>query len=90
MTLPATTEPSTPAFSAIWRSDWSALRTMAMPVGLVEVDAGEARELLGGLHEGHAAADDNAFLHGRAGRVQRVVDAVLAFLRLTSEARRRG
>jgi len=31
-TLPATTEPSTPAFSAICRSgDWSALRMIAMP-----------------------------------------------------------
>jgi hypothetical protein len=32
MILPATTDPSTPAFSAIWRRGaWSALRTIAMP-----------------------------------------------------------
>jgi hypothetical protein len=42
----------------------------------------EAGELLGGLHQRHAAADDDAFLNRGAGRVQRVVDAVLALLHL--------
>src|SRR5690606_6397051 len=49
---------------------------------LVAVGALDAVERLGGLHEGHAAAHDDAFLNGRAGRVQRVIDAVLALLHL--------
>src|SRR6202000_1805519 len=40
----------------------------------------EAVENLRGLQQGDAAAGDDAFFHGRAGRVQGVVDAVLLFL----------
>jgi hypothetical protein len=49
---------------------------------LVGVGAGQAFERLGAMHQRHAAADDDAFLHRGAGGVQRVVDAVLALLHL--------
>ena len=49
---------------------------------LIGVLAGQALKRLGALDESDTAAHDNAFLNGRAGRVQRVVDAVLALLHL--------
>src|SRR5690606_23502480 len=48
--------------------------------GLVIVLAGQTVESLGGVEQRGAAARNDAFFHGRTGRVQRVVDAVLALL----------
>ena len=45
---------------------------------LVVVLAGQTFEGLRALNQGHTAADDDAFLDGCAGRVQSVVDTVLA------------
>ena len=50
--------------------------------GLVVVDALEALERLGGVEQRGAAARDDAFLDRGAGRVERVVDAILALLDL--------
>ena len=50
--------------------------------GLVVVDALEAVERLGGVEQRGAAARNNAFLDRGAGRMERVVDAVLALLHL--------
>ena len=50
--------------------------------GLVVVDALEALERLGRVEQRGAAAGDDAFLDRGAGRVERVVDAVLALLDL--------
>ena len=49
-----------------------------MPASWSAVVAFQPVELLAGLHQRHAAADDDAFLHRGTGRVQRVIDAVLA------------
>jgi hypothetical protein len=48
--------------------------------GLVVVGALHAFERLGGIEQRGAAARNDAFFHRSAGRVQRVVDAVLALL----------
>ena len=50
--------------------------------GLVVIGALEALERLGGVEQRDAAAGDDAFLDRGAGRVERVVDAVLALLHL--------
>ena len=50
--------------------------------GLVVVGALEAFERLGRVEQRGAAAGDDAFLDRGAGRVERVVDAVLALLDL--------
>ena len=50
--------------------------------GLVLVDALQAVERLGRVQQRRTAAGDDAFFDGCAGRVQRVVDAVLALLDL--------
>ena len=46
-------------------------------------------ERLGGVEQRDAAAGDDAFLDRGAGRVHRVVDAILALLHLDLGARRR-
>ena len=78
-----TTEPSKPAFSAIWRSgSSSARRTIFAPVfsssivERVEVDGVDR------LEQRDAAARHDALLEGRAGGLQRVLDAVLLLLHL--------
>src|SRR3546814_668979 len=48
--------------------------------GLVFVDAGQAFERLGRIEKRRTAAGDDAFFDRGAGRVEGVVDAVLAFL----------
>src|SRR5207253_6296334 len=50
--------------------------------GLVVVDALQALEGAGGVEESGTAAGNDAFLDRGAGRVERVVDAVLALLDL--------
>src|SRR5690606_11924745 len=50
--------------------------------GLVVILASEAVERLGRIEQGGAAARYDAFLDRGAGRVERVVDTVLAFLHL--------
>src|SRR5690606_969883 len=50
--------------------------------GLVVVRAFEASERLGRVEQRSTATGDDAFLDRGAGRVERVVDAVLAFLDL--------
>ena len=50
--------------------------------GLVVIGAVQALERLGGVEQSDAAARDDAFLDRGAGRVERVVDAVLALLDL--------
>ena len=50
--------------------------------GLVVIAAGQAVERPGGVEQSDAAARDDAFLDRGAGRVERVVDAVLALLDL--------
>ena len=50
--------------------------------GLVVIGALHALERLGGVEESDAAAGNDAFLDRGAGRVERVVDAVLALLDL--------
>ncbi len=50
--------------------------------GLVFVGAGDAFEHLRRVQQRRTTAGDDALFDGRAGRVQRVVDAVLALLHL--------
>src|ERR1700730_13396746 len=47
---------------------------------LVVVLGAQALELLGGAQQGDAAARDDAFFHGRTGRMHRVINAILALL----------
>ena len=49
---------------------WSSLSTLSL------------LQRLDGVEQGHAAAGDDAFLDRGAGRMHRVVDAILAFLDL--------
>ena len=53
-------------------------RTMSMPAFWSAFATVKPSSTLPGLDQGHAAADDDAFLNGRTGRVQRVINAVLA------------
>ena len=77
-----TTEPSRPAFSAIWRSGSSSARR-TMRAGLLVVDAdGVEVDRVDGLQQRDAAAGHDALLERRAGRLQRVLDAVLLLLHL--------
>jgi hypothetical protein len=77
--LPTTIEPSTPAFSAIWRTGaCSARRTMLMPAFWSSLSP--LSLLSAEAQQGDAAAGDDAFFNGSAGGVQRVVNAVLLFL----------
>src|SRR3546814_20304804 len=48
--------------------------------GVVIIRTLHAIKSLGGIEKRRAAAGDDAFFNGRTGGVQRVVDAVLAFL----------
>src|SRR6202011_3426765 len=52
-----------------------------LDAGLLVVVRGlDALELLGSAEQGDAAARYDAFFHGRAGRMHRVINAILAFL----------
>ena len=55
---------------------------MVMPTFWSSFSTLRPLERLDGAQQRHAAARDDAFLDGRAGRVKRVVDAVLALLDL--------
>src|SRR6478736_1941919 len=82
-TLPTTIEPSTPAFSAIWRiGASSALSTMLMPAWMSSLSPTEGANRRLGAQQGDAAARHDALLDGRLGCVHRVVDAVLLLLDL--------
>ena len=82
-TLPATTAPSTPAFSAIWRSGCWMARAYDPNSGiLVGVFAVETGQDLAGMDQGGTATGHDTFLYGGAGGVQGVIDAVLALLHL--------
>src|SRR5690606_24637496 len=50
--------------------------------GLVLIAAGNAGERAGGIEQSGTAAGDDAFFNGRTGRVQSVVNAILALLNL--------
>ena len=77
------TAPSAPAFSAICRAGaCSARRTMSMPTFWSSFSGVQLGERLAGVEQGDAAAGDDAFLDRGAGRMHRVVDAVLALLDL--------
>jgi hypothetical protein len=81
--LPDTTAPSWPALAAIWRT--GAVQRLADDVhaaGLVGIRALQAFERPWSRRAAGAAAGDDAFFHGSAGGVQRVVNAVLALLHL--------
>src|SRR3954470_21761401 len=53
------------------------------PAGLLVVDVDDVEvDRVGGLEQRHAAARHDALLEGRAGRLQRVLDAVLLLLHL--------
>ena len=76
--------------AAIWRSgDCKRLADDVDAAGLVVVGALQALERLGGIEQSRAAAGDDAFLDRGAGRVERVVDAVLALLDLDLGSSRR-
>ena len=76
------TEPSLPAFSAIWRMGASsARRRMRHADGLVALEL-ERVERRDGLQQRGAAAGDEALLDRRAGRREGVLDAVLPLLEL--------
>jgi hypothetical protein len=80
-TFSTTTEPSRPAFSQSVRSGGSIARLMMFDAdtdGLALGLAGERLERLDAAQVRRAAARDDAFLDRGAGRVQRVLDAVLA------------
>ena len=80
--LPAITAPSSPAFSAICRSGvWIALRTISMPKRWSSLSALSLARTAS-ARQRHAAAGHDAFLDRRAGRMHRVIDAVLALLHL--------
>ena len=82
MTFSTTTEPSKPALSAmVFIGSSSALRMMSTPIMLVAVEL-ELVERGQRVDERHAAAGDDALLDGRAGRLERVLDAVLLLLEL--------
>ena len=88
--LPTTIEPSTPAFSAIWRIGASSALQHDVDAGLhVGVVVRQLADRLLGAQQRDAAAGDDAFLDRRAGGVERVVDAVLLLLHLDSRSRRR-
>ena len=77
------TEPSSPALSAIWRAGaWIALRTISTPCFWSSFCGLHLLERFGGAQQGDAAARQDAFLDRGAGRVHRVVDAILALLHL--------
>src|SRR3546814_3482239 len=80
-------------------SDWSSdvcSSDLVDTAGLVIIRTLQAIKSLGGIEKRRAAAGDDAFFNGRTGGVQRVVDAVLAFLHFNfsraakSEERRVG
>ena len=82
MTCATTTSPDWPALSAIWRA--GRLERLAHDVDAdlgvaLELDLVERRD---GLQEGGATAGDEALLDGRAGRRERILDAVLLLLEL--------
>ena len=77
------TEPSSPALIAIWRAGAGERLAHDLDAGLLVVVLGaDALELLGGTEQGDAAARDDAFLDRRAGRMHRVINAILALLHL--------
>ena len=53
---------------------------MAIPAFWSAVGTNHTVKHLASLDQGHAATDNDAFLNGRTGRVQGVINAVLAFL----------
>ena len=61
---------------------WSALRTISTPTRWSSLAGLTVVERLDRVQQRHAAAGDDALLDRGAGRVQRVVDAVLALLHL--------
>ena len=80
--MPTTIEPSTPAFSAIWRiGACSARLTMLMPASWSSLSP-FSRDRVGCLQQRDAAADHDAFLDRGARGIERVIDAVLALLHL--------
>ena len=81
--MPTTIEPSTPEFSAICRiGASSALQHDRDARRHVGIGAGQRGQRRLGAQQRHAAAGHDAFFDGRAGRVERIVDAVLLFLDL--------
>src|SRR5246127_4160567 len=83
VSLPTTTEPSTPEFSAIWRTgDWMALRTIPMPT-FWSLFAGlrPSRTLLAKSSATPPPAT-NTFLDRGLGCVHAILDAVFALLHL--------
>ena len=77
------TEPSSPALRAIWRAGvWIALRTISTPCFWSSFCGRSRFERLGRAQQRDAAARQDAFLDRGAGRVHRVVDAILALLHL--------
>ena len=87
--LPTMTEPSSPALIAIWRAGAdSALRTISTPVFWSSFLCATPRECSED-GQGDAAARDDAFLDCRAGRMHRVINAILALPSPRPRSRRR-
>ena len=77
------TEPSSPALMAIWRAGAdNALRTISMPCFWSSLPVRTFLSGIDGAQQRDAAARQDAFLDRGAGRVHRVVDAILALLHL--------
>ena len=77
------TEPSSPALSAIWRAGAeSALRTISTPVFWSSFWVRIFFSDFDRAQQGDAAARQDAFLDRGAGRMHRVIDAILALLHL--------
>ena len=77
------TEPSSPALIAIWRAGQLERLAHDLDAGLlVVVLRAQLLQHLGGAQQRDAAARQDAFLDRGAGRMHRVVDAILALLHL--------
>ena len=86
LTAATMTEPSWPAFSAIWRMGASSARRRMARRSLVTLEL-ELVERRDRLQQRGAAACDEALLDRRAGGRERVLDAVLLFLELDLSGR---
>ena len=80
--MPTTIEPSTPAFSAICRIGSLERPAHDVDAGLLVLVVALGLDRLRGPQQRHAAARHDAFLDRGAGRVQRIVDAILLLLDL--------
>ena len=76
------TEPSSPALIAIWRAGACDRLAHDLDAGLLVVVVGADLEGLAGAQQRDAAARQDAFLDRGAGRMHRVIDAILALLHL--------